>query len=143
MSGSASLPIRLVVVDDHTLFRRALVALLAADGRFEVVGEAGDTAQAQQVLQRLAGDAGRAPQVMLLDNHLPGVSGVAALPTLLAAAPGLRVLMLTMSEDEHDLAANERRVSRYDGSMDLRRRTLVRAACAATRGAARSTDPPG
>ena len=105
MSGSASLPIRLVVVDDHTLFRRALVALLAADGRFEVVGEAGDTAQAQQALQRLAGDAARAPQVMLLDNHLPGVSGVAALPTLLAAAPGLRVLMLTMSEDEHDLAA--------------------------------------
>jgi len=96
-------PIRLMVVDDHTLFRRGLVALLAADGRFAVVGEAGDAAQALQVLAALAAD--RRPQVMLLDNHLPGVSGVAALPSVLAAAPGLRVLMLTMSEDEHDFAA--------------------------------------
>ena len=92
-------PIRVMVVDDHTLFRRGLVALLAADGRFEVVGEAGDAAQALQVL------AACRPQVLLLDNHLPGASGVVALPSLLAAVPGLRVLMLTMSEDEHDLAA--------------------------------------
>lgn len=95
-------PIRLMVVDDHTLFRRGLVSLLAADGRFEVVGEAGDSAQALQALA-VAGE--RRPDVLLLDNHLPGVSGVAALPSLLAAAPGVRVLMLTMSEDEHDLAA--------------------------------------
>ncbi|MBI5720293.1 MAG: response regulator [Burkholderiales bacterium] len=92
-------PIRLMVVDDHTLFRRGLVALLAADERFEVVGEAGDAAQAQHLVATCR------PQVLLLDNHLPGVSGVVALPALLAAAPGLRVLMLTMSEDEHDLAA--------------------------------------
>ncbi len=91
--------IRLMVVDDHTLFRRGLVALLASDERFEVVGEAGDAAQALQVVRACM------PQVMLLDNHLPGASGVDALPSLLAALPGLRVLMLTMSEDEHDLAA--------------------------------------
>ena len=97
IAGAA--PIRLMVVDDHTLFRRGLVGLLATDERFEVVGEAGDAAQALLVLP------GCRPQVLLLDNHLPGVSGVAALPSLLAAAPGLRVLMLTMSEDEHDLAA--------------------------------------
>jgi len=99
MTSGHAPPIRLMVVDDHTLFRRGLVALLAADERFEVVGEAGDAAQALQVL------ASCRPQVLLLDNHLPGVSGVAALPSLLAAAPGLRVLMLTVSEDEHDLAA--------------------------------------
>ncbi|MBL8325436.1 MAG: response regulator transcription factor [Rubrivivax sp.] len=90
--------IRLMVVDDHTLFRRGLVALLASDERFEVVGEAGDAAQALQVVQACR------PQVMLLDNHLPGARGVDALPSLLAALPGLRVLMLTMSEDEQDLA---------------------------------------
>lgn len=95
MTGAA---IRLMVVDDHTLFRRGLTALLAADGRFEVVGEAGDAAEA---LARLPGCR---PDVMLLDNHLPGASGVASLPALLASAPGLRVLMLTMSEDERDLA---------------------------------------
>lgn len=101
-SAQVAPPIRLMVVDDHTLFRRGLVSLLAADDRFEIVGEAGDAAQALQVLA-LAGE--RRPHVLLLDNHLPGASGVVALPSLLAAAPGLRVLMLTMSEDEHDLAA--------------------------------------
>jgi two-component system nitrate/nitrite response regulator NarL len=97
--AEAPSPIRLMVVDDHTLFRRGLVALLASDERFVVVGEAGDAAQALQLL------GGCRPQVMLLDNHLPGASGVDALPSLLAAWPGLRVLMLTMSEDEQDLAA--------------------------------------
>jgi two-component system nitrate/nitrite response regulator NarL len=88
-----------MVVDDHTLFRRGLVALLTADGRFEVVGEAGDANEAQRVAAQCR------PQVILLDNHLPGVAGVDALPTLRAAAPEARVLMLTMSEDERDLAA--------------------------------------
>jgi two-component system nitrate/nitrite response regulator NarL len=91
--------IRVMVVDDHTLFRRGLNALLAADGRFEVVGEAGDAGEAQRVA------AACAPQVILLDNHLPGVAGVDALPSLMQAAPGARVLMLTMSEEASDLAA--------------------------------------
>jgi two-component system nitrate/nitrite response regulator NarL len=80
------------------------VALLQADGRFAVVAEAGDAQQAQQVLARCAATA-EPPEVLLLDNHLPGVTGVDALPALIAAAPGLRVLMLTMSEDETDLGA--------------------------------------
>jgi two-component system nitrate/nitrite response regulator NarL len=96
--------VRVMVVDDHTLFRRGLVALLQADGRFAVVAEAGDAQQAQQVLMRCAATPD-APEVLLLDNHLPGVAGVDALPALLAAAPSLRVLMLTMSEDESDLGA--------------------------------------
>ncbi|MFP5397908.1 MAG: response regulator [Gammaproteobacteria bacterium] len=91
--------VRLLVVDDHTLFRRGLVALLAQDGRFEVVGEAGDAGQAQ----RLAGEC--RPDLILLDNHLPGVAGVDALQGLREAAPQARVLMLTVSEDERDLGA--------------------------------------
>jgi two-component system nitrate/nitrite response regulator NarL len=91
--------VRVLVVDDHTLFRRGLVALLAADGRFEVVGEAADANEAQRAAAQCR------PQVILLDNHLPGVAGVDALPALRAAAPQARVLMLTVSEDERDLAA--------------------------------------
>ena len=91
--------IRVLVVDDHTLFRRGLIALLAGDERFEIVAEAGDASQACLLAQALL------PDVVLLDNHMPGVTGVAALPGLKAAAPGARVLMLTVSEDEHDLAA--------------------------------------
>jgi two-component system nitrate/nitrite response regulator NarL len=97
---TATLPkIRILVVDDHTLFRRGLTALLQRDPQFEVVGDAGDAGEAQRRAQALR------PDLILLDNHLPGVNGVDALPALLEAAPGARVLMLTVSEDEHDLAA--------------------------------------
>jgi two-component system nitrate/nitrite response regulator NarL len=92
-------PIRVMVVDDHTLLRRGLIALLEADGRFAIVGEAGDAGQAQQVATR------QQPDVILLDNHLPGVNGVDAIPGLREAAPQAQVLMLTVSEDERDLAA--------------------------------------
>ena len=96
---TASARIRVLVVDDHTLFRRGLTALLAADDGVDVVGDAGDAGEAQRKAEALR------PDVILLDNHLPGVTGVVALPALLAAAPGSRVLMLTVSEDEADLAA--------------------------------------
>ncbi len=94
-----SAPIRLLVVDDHTLFRRGLIALLAGDARFCVVAEAGDAG----VAQRRAAE--EQPDLILLDNHLPGVNGVDALAGLREAAPRARVLMLTVSEDQRDLAA--------------------------------------
>ncbi len=92
-------PIRVLVVDDHTLFRRGLTALLAGDARFAVVGQAGDAGEAQRQAAALQ------PDVILLDNHLPGVNGVDALAGLHEVAPQARVLMLTVSEDERDLAA--------------------------------------
>jgi two-component system nitrate/nitrite response regulator NarL len=91
--------IRLLLVDDHTLFRRGLKALLAQDERFVVSGEAGDVGEALRCLQL------QQPDVILLDNHLPGVRGVEAIPALKEAAPSARVLMLTVSENERDLAA--------------------------------------
>lgn len=92
-------PLRLLVVDDHTLFRRGLTALLTQDGRFDVVGEAGDAGEAQRRAQSLQ------PDVILLDNHLPGVNGIDALAGLREVAPQAKVMMLTVSEDEQDLAA--------------------------------------
>jgi two-component system, NarL family, nitrate/nitrite response regulator NarL len=90
--------IRILVVDDHTLFRRGLTALLSRDPRFEVIGDAADAGEAQRRAKELT------PDLILLDNHLPGVNGVDALPALREAAPEARVLMLTVSEDEQDLA---------------------------------------
>jgi two-component system nitrate/nitrite response regulator NarL len=90
--------IRILVVDDHTLFRRGLTALLQRDPQFEVVGDAGDAGEAQRRAEALQ------PDVILLDNHLPGVTGVGALPALREAAPAARILMLTVSEDVQDLA---------------------------------------
>lgn len=92
-------PIRILVVDDHTLFRRGLIALLARDAGLVVVGDAADAGQALRKAQELQ------PDIILLDNHLPGVNGVDALPSLIEAAPSTCILMLTVSEDENDLAA--------------------------------------
>lgn len=96
---SAAPLIRVIVVDDHTLFRRGMIALLSTDPRFSVVAEAGDAAQAQRLV------AAHRPDVVLLDNHLPGVSGIDAIKDLLEASPNSRVLMLTVSDDQQDLSA--------------------------------------
>jgi two-component system, NarL family, nitrate/nitrite response regulator NarL len=90
-------PVRLLVVDDHTLFRRGLLALLAGDASLLVVGEAGDAAEAVRKAQALQ------PDVVLLDNHLPGATGIQALRELREAAPAARIVLLTVSEDEQDL----------------------------------------
>jgi two-component system nitrate/nitrite response regulator NarL len=91
-------PIQLLVVDDHPLFRRGLIALLSQDDRFEIVGEAGDVGEALRVLAKTQ------PDLLLLDNHLPGVKGVDAIASLKSERPNLRILMLTVSEDEEDLS---------------------------------------
>ncbi|NML85833.1 response regulator [Polaromonas sp.] len=91
--------IQLLVVDDHTLFRRGLVALLSQDERFNVADQAGDIGEALRCVQRAK------PDLILLDNHLPGVLGVDGIAALKDAAPQARILMLTVSENENDLAA--------------------------------------
>ena len=92
-------PIQLLVVDDHTLFRRGLIALLSQDGRFAIAGQAGDMGEALRCCSMAQ------PDVILLDNHLPGVHGVDGIPALKDVYAGARILMLTVSENEEDLAA--------------------------------------
>nr|WP_206075556.1 response regulator [Polynucleobacter aenigmaticus] len=88
---------QILVVDDHTLFRRGLIALLSQASDFEVVGEAGDAIEALRLCATLK------PDVILLDNHLPGASGIQSLPDIFHASPDSTVIMLTVSEDEEDL----------------------------------------
>lgn len=120
-------PITLLVVDDHTLFRRGLIALLALDDGLLVVGEAGDAAEALRMAPRLK------PQVILLDNHLPGVMGVNAIQGLREVAPASRVVMLTVSEDAQHLATALRNgaqgylLKTIDG--ELLAQAIRRAAC--------------
>jgi two-component system nitrate/nitrite response regulator NarL len=95
---SLEFPIRILVVDDHTLFRRGLIALLARDPRLLVVADAPDAGLAIRKAQELQ------PDLILLDNHLPGVNGVDALADLRQAAPRTCILLLTVSEDAQDLA---------------------------------------
>jgi len=91
-------PVRLLVVDDHTLFRRGLTALLASQPHLQVAGEAADAGEALRRATELQ------PDVILLDHHLPGVNGADALQALRQAAPAARVLMLTVSEDADTLS---------------------------------------
>lgn len=92
---------RIVIADDHTLFRRSLAALLAAKG-FDVVGEAENGPQALELALELA------PDVVLMDLDMPGLGGVEATRRLLAQRPEMRVVMLTGSfDDSHLLAALE------------------------------------
>lgn len=86
--------IRVLVADDHAGFRHGLVALLASDPGVEVVGEAEDGREAV----RLA--AGLLPDVVLMDLQMPGLNGIEATREVLARAPDVGVLVLTMFEDD-------------------------------------------
>ena len=93
-------PIRLLIVDNHTLFRQGLISLLQNEHEFQVVGEAARGDTAVQLALELQ------PDVALMDVALPGMDGIETACRLLEAAPGVRVLMLTVSDqDEHLLAA--------------------------------------
>jgi two-component system nitrate/nitrite response regulator NarL len=89
--------LRVLLVDDHTLFRSGLRNLLRDEG-FEVV-EARSGEQAIEAATALA------PRVVLMDLNMPGTSGVEATRRLKEVAPATPVVMLTVSADEHDVVA--------------------------------------
>lgn len=88
--------IRLVVVDDHALFRAGLISLLSQMPEFEVTGEAGDAREAIEVVSRAD------PDVVLLDVNMPGISGIEAVDKI-KKITAARVLMLTISKQDEDL----------------------------------------
>lgn len=91
--------IRVVIVDDHPLFRSGLRTLLEADGGTEVVGEAANGEDAVALV------ADTAPDVVLMDMDMPGLDGVEATRRVVDAHPQIGVLMLTMLEDPGSLDA--------------------------------------
>jgi two-component system nitrate/nitrite response regulator NarL len=93
MSGK----LRVLLIDDHKLFRSGVRALLARQADIEVVGEAADGLDGVQQARQLR------PDVILLDLHMPGVTGREAVRTLSEELPATRVLMLTVSEEAEDL----------------------------------------
>ncbi|WP_088289613.1 response regulator transcription factor [Kineosporia sp. A_224] len=89
--------IRVLVVDDHPVVRSGLVGLLDVETDLEVVGEAGDGAEA------VARVAALAPDVVLMDLRMPTMDGAAATGAILAAHPEVRVLVLTTYDTDADI----------------------------------------
>jgi two-component system NarL family response regulator len=90
-------PIRVLIVDDHALFRRGLEMVLAEEGDIEVVGEASDGTEAVE-------KAGQAlPDVVLMDIRMPRSSGIEACRAMKELTPSAKIVMLTISDEEGDL----------------------------------------
>lgn len=90
-------PIRILIVDDHTLFRSGIKLLLQRQEGIEVVGEASDGLEGVKRAAQLK------PDVVLLDLHMAGTGGLEALRMLRDEVPGTQVVMLTVSENADDL----------------------------------------
>lgn len=91
-------PIRVLLVDDHSLFRSGIRSLLQRHAEFAVVGEAPDGIEGIKRAKQLQ------PDVVLLDLHMPGMSGVETLQLMRQDCPNTAILMLTVSEQSEDLA---------------------------------------
>jgi DNA-binding NarL/FixJ family response regulator len=97
ISGQAEPPkIRIVVADDHPIFRDGLCRLLALEPDFEVVAQAQDGRQVLDVLQSLE------PDILLLDLKMPGLDGLATLQKIQNSKHKTRVIVLTASEDKNE-----------------------------------------
>lgn len=91
-------PIRVLLVDDHSLFRSGIRSLLQRHAEFLVVGEAADGVEGIKRAQQLK------PDVVLLDLNMPGISGVETLQLMQQDCPDTAIIMLTVSEESSDLA---------------------------------------
>jgi DNA-binding NarL/FixJ family response regulator len=88
---------RLLLVDDHVLFREGMRSVMSRWDDIEVVGEAANGLEAVAAARALS------PDVVLMDIGLPGLDGIQATRLITEEFPSTRVVMLTMSEDENDL----------------------------------------
>ena len=90
-------PIRVLIVDDHALFRRGLEMVLTAEDGIEVVGEGSDGHEAIEKAGEML------PDIVLMDIRMPRRSGIEACAAIKEAVPSAKIVMLTISDEEEDL----------------------------------------
>jgi DNA-binding NarL/FixJ family response regulator len=106
--NSTSPVVRVLIADDQTLFRVGLARLLEEDTRVDIVGQAGDGAEAVKLAGSLK------PDVVLMDLKMPNVDGIEATRQISASHPGIKVLLLTTFEaDNHVIQALKAGASGY------------------------------
>jgi len=88
---------RVLIVDDHTLFREGMKALLSRQDSVDIIGEAGNGAEGIKKAIELS------PDVVLMDLNMPDMTGIEAIKRILEVKPETKILMLTVSEDDEDL----------------------------------------
>lgn len=123
-------PLRVLVVEDHPLFRKGVVSLLAAVPDLVLAGVAGSGEEAVAQASELR------PDVVLMDLQLPGMSGIEATRAIVADAPAMRVLVLTLFEDEESVLLALRAGARGYVLKDAEEEELLGAVRAVARGEA-------
>src|SRR4026209_674643 len=84
---------RIVIVDDHPLFRKGLQEMIHSDGNFAVCGEAGNAAEAMEVIRKLN------PELAIVDLSLPGANGIELIKNIRAEFANLPILVLSMHDE--------------------------------------------
>jgi DNA-binding NarL/FixJ family response regulator len=123
-------PVRILIADDHQIFRDGLKVLLETEPGLEVVGEAENGAEAVRLAARLK------PDVILMDIQMPEVDGLEATRQCVSAVPGVKILMLTMFDDDPSVFAAMRAGARGYLLKGVRRDKMLRAIWAAAGGEA-------
>lgn len=123
-------PLRVLIADDHPLFRHGLSALLSASPDFEVVGEATTGEEVIELAATLQ------PDVILMDIQMPGINGIEATRHILHTSPHIRILIITMFEDDASVFTAMRAGARGYILKDAQKADLLQAIRAVGRGEA-------
>ena len=123
-------PLRVLIADDHPLFRNGMRALLSSDPDMEVVGIATNGDEVISLATSLQ------PEVILMDLQMPGIGGIEATRRILHTSPHIRILVVTMFEDDHSVFAALRAGARGYILKDADEDEILRAIRAVGRGEA-------
>jgi DNA-binding NarL/FixJ family response regulator len=122
--------LRVLIADDHPLFRNGMRALLSSDPDMEVVGIATNGDEVISLAASLQ------PEVILMDLQMPGIGGIEATRRILHTSPHIRILVVTMFEDDHSVFASLRAGARGYILKDADEDEILRAIRAVGRGEA-------
>jgi DNA-binding NarL/FixJ family response regulator len=123
-------PLRVLIADDHPLFRHGLSVLLSASPDFEVAGEATTGEEVIELSAKLQ------PDVILMDIQMPSVNGIEATRSILHTSPHIRILIITMFEDDASVFMSMRAGARGYVLKDAQKADMLQAIRAVGRGEA-------
>ncbi|WP_144555377.1 response regulator transcription factor [Bacillus sp. X1(2014)] len=121
---------RILIVEDHPMFRDGLLKMLETVDEFEVVGEAASGEEAVELAERLT------PNIILMDINLPKISGIEATKRIVTKTPDIGILVLTMYDDDSSVFAAMRAGARGYLLKEANRNEIVRAIQAVSEGEA-------